>query len=310
MRLLIIALGLALLSGHTSAQQVARYQITPTAANVSYGSHERQVLDFWQASESSPSPLVIHIHGGGFVGGDKTKLSQKVLKSLLDSGISVATINYRFLAHSPLPAAHDDAAKAIQFLRSKADQWKIDKNRVGAVGGSAGAQLVMYLAFHDDFADPSSDDPIERQSTRLTCVASNAGQVTMAMKWWDANVPGYKDRSSKKGETARYFGTSSDSEVQRINQEIAALSLISSDDPPVYMTYAMDPADPAPKEPRLRNGWMIHHVNHGLALKERCDELGVESYLNYPGTNPEYRNATEFLRAKLQAEVVDFVRDP
>lgn len=64
----------------------------------------------------------------------------------------------------------------MQFLRAKASDWNIDGARVAAWGGSAGAQIAMHLAFNDERAEPESDDPIERQSTRLIGVATRNGQ--------------------------------------------------------------------------------------------------------------------------------------
>src|SRR6185437_8713754 len=76
------------------AKAPRRYSVPPTFSNVPYGDHERQVLDFFKADTREPAPLVVHIHGGGWVGGDKVGVAD--LKTLLDSGISVASINYRF----------------------------------------------------------------------------------------------------------------------------------------------------------------------------------------------------------------------
>jgi acetyl esterase/lipase len=73
---------------------------TPTAADVAYGTHPRQKLDFWQAKSDSPTPLVVLIHGGGWNGGDKTAYGTGAIKPLLDAGISVAAINYRFIAQA------------------------------------------------------------------------------------------------------------------------------------------------------------------------------------------------------------------
>ena len=73
--------------------------ITPTAANVSYGKHERNVLDFWQAKSEKPTPLVFCIHGGGWQNGDKSSYYGGV-KTFLDNGISVVTINYRLMAQA------------------------------------------------------------------------------------------------------------------------------------------------------------------------------------------------------------------
>src|SRR5262249_27666922 len=64
------------------ARAAPRYSVPPTFSNVHYGPHERQVLDFFKAATSEPAPLVIHIHGGGWVNGDKVGVGG--LKTLLD----------------------------------------------------------------------------------------------------------------------------------------------------------------------------------------------------------------------------------
>ncbi len=116
-------------------------------------------------------------------------MNPRELKDLLDAGIAVAVLNYRCVQQAKLPAAHQDVTRAVQFLRSKAKDWNIDKTRNSGIGGSAGAQLVIYLAFHDDLADPKNSDPVARESTRLVCVAPNAGEISMDMDWWDRTSP-------------------------------------------------------------------------------------------------------------------------
>src|SRR5207237_763091 len=60
----------------------------PTFADVSYGPHKPQMLDFWQAKTERPAPLLVFIHGGGFVGGDKAKIRDKrVIDECLKSSI-------------------------------------------------------------------------------------------------------------------------------------------------------------------------------------------------------------------------------
>src|SRR3954447_7672731 len=66
--------------------------LPPTAANVPYGDHPRQVLDFYKADTKEPAPLVVFIHGGGWVNGDKWGTSAKLINDLRDAGISVAAI--------------------------------------------------------------------------------------------------------------------------------------------------------------------------------------------------------------------------
>ncbi len=167
-----------------------------TFSEVSYGSHERHVLDFWQAKSDKPTPLVFVIHGGGWSGGSKVRGARFVgVQKLLDAGISVVSINYRLMKDSqdvvpPVRAPMYDSARALQFVRSKAGEWHIDPTRIAAFGGSAGACTSLWLAYHVDLADPKSDDPVARQSTRVLCVAAVEPQTTLdpkQMKEWTPN---------------------------------------------------------------------------------------------------------------------------
>jgi acetyl esterase len=272
-------------------------KLQPTFKNSAYGPHERNVLDFWRAESTTPTPLVVYIHGGGFRAGSKESINQRTLRELLDAGISVAAINYRFISNAPLPAAHYDGRRALQFLRSKADEWNLDKARVGAFGGSAGAQICMYLAFHDEMADKNSPDPIERQSTRLSCVATNGGQTTMDVDWWLQHIPGYKPHRNFN----EAFGVSTKEDYLKRVAEVSALSLITKDDPAIFMSYAMAPGDPVPADSQRAEGWKVHHVVFGLKLKEKMDGLGVEANLQYPGARTAYRAISDFLVQKLAA---------
>ena len=269
-------------------------RVQPTHADVPYGEHSQQKIDIYLAKSGKPTPLVLYIHGGGFRGGSKSGVNPK---PFLDAGISLAAIEYRFVQHKRLPAAHHDCRRAIQFLRHHAKQYNFDKTRFGAFGGSAGAQLCMYLGFHDDMADAESDDPIARESTRLACVATSGGQTTMDFAWWHKNVPGY-DQPHR--DVSAIFDADTPEGTAKIVSEISALSLISKDDPPIFMSYGMKPDDPVPAGDRAQ-GWKVHHVIFGVKLKEKMDEIGVEADLQYPGAKTEYSSRDRFLITKLSS---------
>ena len=287
---------------------------TPTHANVKYGKDERNVFDIWLAKSDNPTPLAIYIHGGGFRAGSKEKLSNDILSQLLKAGISVASINYRYLTiDTPLPTSHHDARRALQFMRSKAEEWNLDKSRVAALGGSAGAQICMWLAYSDDMAKPKSKDPIKRESTRLTCVATTGGQTTNQTEFWKEMIT---DIMGSKIEAEGFvrplgglvdpekvrmatWGASSLEEASRIASQHSALSIISKDDPPIFMTYGMDPSAKPPSDRNRLRGWIIHHVNLGIALKEKTDALELEAHLKYPGAELKYPSQIEFLVDKL-----------
>jgi len=276
--------------------------ISPTYLNVHYDSHEWQVLDFYKAASDLRTPLVVFIHGGGFQSFDKERIDQRFLKEFLASGISVAAINYRYVQIEPFPSCFHDARRAIQFLRSKATEWNFDPDRVGAYGGSAGAMISMWLGFHDDMANSNSDDPILRQSTRLSVVAGQGGQITFDRHWMEQSIPG--NIIHKNPAFTRLFGVRTLEELDKPGirkwvKELSPITHLTADDVPVYMEYSMNPSDPVPTNPAKIKPWALHHAIFGVTLKVRMDALGLENYIKYPGQEPSYRNIPEFFKDKL-----------
>ena len=285
-------------------EQYAASVPNPTLSELAYGDHDRQVLDFWKAPSDKPTPLVFVIHGGGWMGGSKERQNRFVdAPALLKEGISVVAINYRLMKHAegvnpPVKAPLHDAARALQFVRSKAAEWNIDKSRIAAAGASAGACSSLWLLYHDDLADPESEDPIARESTRLYCAAVNNAQTTLdpkQMKEWTPN--------SKYGGHA--FGMNSFdqflSERENILPWIAEYSpyaLASTDDPPVYLYYKG--AAPAIGKPQKDP---THTANFGLKLQERCKELGLNCELMYRGAkHATHKDSTAYLIATLKQQ--------
>jgi len=277
----------------------------PTVANVPYGTHERQVLDFYKADSPKPTPLLFFIHGGGWVTGDKAGVGE--LEACLKAGISVVSINYRYSWQAQLAGVMppvqwplEDAARALQFVRSRAQEWNIDKQRIGASGGSAGACSSLYLAFHDDMADPKSSDPIARESTRLWCAAVSGAQTSLdpkQLKEWTPNSRygghafGFMDPNERKTRDTRFaeFLEKRESVLKWIKM-YSPYELVSKDDPPVYLYYSSAPAiGQEQKDP-------THTSNYGVKLQEHCREIGDECELVYPGA-PEvkHKSIAEFL---------------
>jgi acetyl esterase len=256
-------------------------QVEPTHADVSYGPAARNVLDFYQAASDKPAPLLIHIHGGGFVGGDKRQgLNPAMLRVFKDSGVHFASINYRFVDGKDIlfPVPQLDGARAVQFLRTKAGDWNIDAKRLACFGGSAGAGISLWIGFHDDLADPDNADPVLRQSTRISAVGSFGGQPTYdPIKIRDL-IGG---RAWEHPSIFLVYGLKNADEAlhptpakQRLYDESSAITWLTKDDPPVFMVY--NEAD-GPLPAGAKPGQGIHHPNFGRMLKDRMDELGIEN---------------------------------
>jgi acetyl esterase/lipase len=273
----------------------------PTQADVPYGTHPKQVLDFWQAKSAQPSPLLFFIHGGGWVNGSK---SSAPVTAYLQAGISVVSIEYRFIGEAvaagikpPVHAPLHDAARALQFVRSKARAWNIDKQRIGASGGSAGACSSLWLAFHPDMADPKSADPVARESTRLFCAAVNGPQTSLdpkQMREWMPNSTYGGHAFGFKGFQAFFEGRD---KILPWIKEYSPYELVTSDDPPVYCFFGAAPAMGQPqKDP-------THSANFGVKLQEKCRSVGVTCTVVYPGAaDVKYRSTTEYLIATLKAQ--------
>jgi acetyl esterase/lipase len=102
-------------------------------------------------SSKGPRPVVVYIHGGGWVaGGPRRSAAYKdwprVLASLAGQGYVVASVAYRFAKEAPFPAAIQDVKTAIRWLRANAEDYDIDKNRFVTWGQSAGGQLASLAA--------------------------------------------------------------------------------------------------------------------------------------------------------------------
>lgn len=288
-------------------------QPPPTFANVSYGEHLRQVIDFYKAESAAPTPLVVYIHGGGWMNGDKARVGTVDLRKLLASGISVAAINYRLIPQAqeagvkpPVKAPLEDAARAIQFLRAKASEWNIDKTRVGATGGSAGACSSLWLALHDDLARPDSPDPIARESTRLTAAAVVGAQTNLdprQLREWMPNMVygghafGFrKEGQNRDGEFQTFYDRRE--EVLPWIKEYSPYEHAGPGDPPIFLDY---PSQDKPAKYGETQKDPTHSAVNGLGLMEKLKPQGVEVHLSYPGDkDPEYANSTEFLIAKLK----------
>lgn len=277
-------------------------RLRPTHANVSYGPDAMNVLDFYQAQGDGPRPLLVYIHGGGWTGGDKRQPATR-FQPFLDKGISYAAINYRLTGKHPLPAPVHDAARAIQFIRSKADDWNINGKRIALTGGSAGACTSMWILMHDDLADPKSKDPILRQSTRVTAAAVSGGQVSIDPRviegWLGPNVLKHRMINMAVGEPTIEGALKNYKKHESLYKEFSPYNHLDKKDPPLFMTYGNNM-----KLPSENAAHGIHHPVYGVKMKEKADRVGHECHLLIKDVSKsdKYASANEFLMGQLLAK--------
>lgn len=243
-----------------------------------YGEHEKQAFDLYLVESEKPTPLFIWIHGGGFRGGDKRAVNAAMVRRFHEHGVSFASMNYRLSDVGPYPMQMLDAARGLQTIRYRAKQYNIDPSRIACGGSSAGAGISMWLLYHDDLANPTSDDPIARQSTRITCAISIAGQTS-----YDPRTIQKLFNTNRVHEALVTFYRMKDEkdlnrpELIKLFEDASIINHATAEDPPLYLFY------PQANEPLPENSTgqqHIHHPKFGFYLKEKTDKLGLEVSLN------------------------------
>lgn len=271
----------------------------PTHTDVPYGPDPRHRIDFYAASGPGPHPLLVYIHGGGWLNGDKVQ-DPANFTPYLDQGVAYAAVNYRRTDTATLPAPIHDAARAVQYIRSQAADWGIDPERLALTGGSAGACTSTWLLYHADLADPQAADPVARQSTRVSAAAVSNGQTSIDPKiiepWLGPQVLGHQMVYRSVGAQSMDEAFAKYDQYAPLYREFSPINHLTPGDPPLLMTYnqSMDLPSTSP-------GHGIHHPVYGVKLKEKADALGVECHLLVEGVDSSspYASPREFLLDKL-----------
>ncbi|MDT0307530.1 alpha/beta hydrolase [Streptomyces sp. DSM 44917] len=102
-------------------------------------------LDLHIPLTESPPPVVLYLHGGGWLTGSRADHPQRLTR-LARHGVAVASADYRFAHRAPFPAQLDDARAALRRLRREGPAHGFDGGRAGVWGASAGAHLAAHLA--------------------------------------------------------------------------------------------------------------------------------------------------------------------
>lgn len=130
----------------------------PSFADLRYSdAFERSLLDIWVPEGARDVPVVIFFHGGGFKGGDKSRVKLPAFFDLPNRGIAVASVGYPLkadIAHTGewghLPTIFEEVAKSLDYLRREAARLGIDADQMVLAGSSAGAVIAEHLAYTQD----------------------------------------------------------------------------------------------------------------------------------------------------------------
>ncbi len=154
--------------------------VDPSYTDLAYASgSDAQKLDLYiPTTGTGPFPVVIMVHGGGFMFGDKADGAGLTgVDQLLAAGYAVASINYRLSAEAQYPAQIYDAKASVRFLRANAGKYNLDPENFGAWGASAGGNLVSLLGTTCGVAELEGDLGNADQSSCVQAVVDWFGPI-------------------------------------------------------------------------------------------------------------------------------------
>ncbi len=206
-------------------------------------------LDLYLSKRTSAalSPVVVNVHGGSWSGGDKTASeTASDIPELLARGYVVAAVNYRHAPKSKFPAQLQDVKCAVRFLRAHAAQYRLDPQRIGAWGCSAGGHLVSMLGVTDPQAGYDDIGEYRAYSSRIQAAVPMAAPGDLTLY----------DITTRADMLARVFGVTTN--INPVLIKASPITYVSRDDPP-FLLFAGD------KDPVIsikQSETLLQHLNN------------------------------------------------
>jgi len=137
-------------------------------------------------------PALVIVHGGGWREGSRNvDVFQKMMTEYAKKGYVTVNIDYRLTGEAPFPACIEDVKCAVRWLRAHAEEYRVDPERIGAYGHSAGAHLALMLAMAPKSADLEGDGGWDEESSSVNAVATGSPPTELGRdmpmakrEWW------------------------------------------------------------------------------------------------------------------------------
>jgi len=204
---------------------------------------EAQKLDIYLPDDGDrPFPVILYIHGGGFMAGDKRQYVQSALKGL-KRGYAVVSINYRLSGESIWPAQIHDCKAAVRWIKANAGEYKLNPNKIVAWGGSAGGHLSALLGTSGDIKsieDLALGNP--KQSSRVQAVVDWFGPTNflkMDEQLYDSGIEDPMQHSVPDSPESLLLGINLP-DAPELVEEANPETYVSSDDPPFFIQHGME----------------------------------------------------------------------
>ena len=248
-----------------------RRRPAPSIGTWLYGSDSpAQKLDLYLPLQGeTPYPVVVAIHGGGFLSGDKADGQITPVLEALKRGYAVVGVNYRLSDEAHFPAAINDVKAAIRWLRAHAGEYQLDGSRVAVWGDSAGGTLAALAGTSGDVAALRGPHPTDAgQSDRVQAVVDWFGPISFLRTDRDFRAAGIRRASSDGPDSflSQYLGAP----LTKVPGKVKAadpITYITPDDPPILIEHGTaDGTVPVGQSKRLRQGLRGHGRRRAVTL--------------------------------------------
>lgn len=152
-----------------------------------------------KVTPKDPMPVVIFVHGGGFMSGNKGAAIRRLIP-LAERGYFCATIDYRLTGVAPFPAQIEDCKCAVRWVRAHAKDYNLDPDHIGAWGGSAGGTLVSLLGVTAGRKDFEGTGGWQDQSSEVQAVVDWYGRMDIWKTAVEEKARGATEETWKKGD--------------------------------------------------------------------------------------------------------------
>lgn len=199
---------------------------------------EAQKLDLYlpEKAAEKPMPLIVHIHGGGWMGGSKFPCG---VAGMVLKGYAVASVEYRFSQKAKFPAQIQDCQAAIRWLRAHSKEYQIDPEHVGVVGGSAGGHLSSLVGTAGGKNAFPKIGGNEEQADRVQAVCDIFGpsdfSTVVQQATEDKNVKNIFEFNTPKDPYSELIGTKLDDKEKA--DAVSPVHYASKDNPPFLILH-------------------------------------------------------------------------
>lgn len=216
------------------------------------------------------APAVVWIHGGGWAGGTKNEeRAREICTTLAENGYVAVSIDYK-LGDGAWPTNLLDCKNAVRYLRAHAAEYRVDPNRIGVAGGSAGGHLALMVGFTAGQKELEPSAPYAGVSSAVRCVIDMYGPADLLTRRL-TDAKGKPGEPRPQPETAlRAFGAKSDNDpVLRLASPVTH---VAKDSPPVLILHGrVDTTVDYLQSQELAGVLEKHGVSHELVM---VDDVG------------------------------------